>query len=452
MEYVPTGTISPSPENDDIYGEIKIDKYLEPLVESIRNRGLEEPIIVSADNFIISGHRRFAACKNLDMAKVPIRRKEIIRQENLIDWHEILTEYNPQRIKSAGTLLKEAMIRRSYDDPREYLQSYNRGDQTEAEYSAVKGTKHVHAVSAKKQTFLRAAKKVIESMRDFWPLTVRQIHYQLLNDPPLISTPKTSKKDPEHYRYRNNDTSYNALIELLKQARYAGEIGMNVIDDPTRPQYAHNGFHNLADFLSREMDEFLCGYHRDRQLDQPRHIEVLGEKNTLMGILRPICKEYYVPLSLGRGYGSIPLWRDMAERFQRSGKQKMTLISVSDFDPEGLDLPRDGVRTLRDMWGVDIDHQRVAVNREQIVDLGLAADFNPVKKTSSRFKQFVDETGGQETWEVESLPPRFLQGELRKAIESNMDMVAYQSTLDTELSEADELFDIREGIIADLEI
>ena len=51
VEYVGIGDIKPSPENDDIYGAVVDDTQMELLVSSIRNRGLEEPIILSADNF-----------------------------------------------------------------------------------------------------------------------------------------------------------------------------------------------------------------------------------------------------------------------------------------------------------------------------------------------------------------------------------------------------------------
>ena len=43
-----------------------------------------------------------------------------------------------------------------------------------------------------------------ENLRDYWPLSIRQIHYKLLNDPPLKQTPKRSKFDVEYYRYAND--------------------------------------------------------------------------------------------------------------------------------------------------------------------------------------------------------------------------------------------------------
>ena len=130
----------------------------------------------------------------------------------------------------------------------------------------------------------------------------------------------------------------------------------------------------------------------------------------------------------------------------------MTLIVASDFDPEGIDLAKDAVRSLRDQWDITVGYHRVGVNRDQINELNLASDFNPAKRTSSRYKTFVDETGTEQTWELEALPPRYIQKRLREAIEENMDIDAYQQSVDRETEEARELMEIRDNLTSDLEL
>lgn len=453
VEFIDIDKVKPSPENDEIYGVIGHDEQISNLIDSIKSRGLEEPIIVTSDFYILSGHRRYYACNWLRMEQIPIRRKTEITRNGNIEFKRLLIEYNPQRVKSAGTLLKEALLRFSDDDPTILLKQHEE-QQTEvdAEFTPVAGSKSIRSISKKKQEFLTAAKTVIAGLNKFWPLSVRQVHYALLNDPPLMSKPKKSKFDAEHYRYRNDKTSYDALIELLKQARYLGWVPMIAIDDPTRPSFRNNGYDSLSQFIQSSMKGFLTGYHRDMQKDQPRHIEMLGEKNTLLQILQPICKEFYVPLTLARGYASIPVWRDIAQRFRRSEKSAMTLVVVSDYDPEGFDLADDAVRTLRDLWDIEVDYCRVGVNRKQIDELGLSADFNPAKETSSRIKGFIERTGGKETWEVESLDPNYLQAEVRKVITSNMDMEIYEQNVDQQNSDALELSDFRMQLVSEMEL
>ena len=454
VEFVQVDDLEPSPENDDLYGYVSDDDQMEFLVASIRKNGLEEPLIVSADNYIISGHRRFFALKQAGIQTVPIRRKSFTRKKRLKDWHKILADFNPQRVKSVGSMLKESLLRFSgKDDARLLLKKRedisSRGD---AEFNDVDGEKTVHRVSEKKQAFLAAVKKVIQDLSEFWPLTIRQIHYNLLNDPPLITTPKRSKFNAEHYRYRNNETSYNALGDLLTAARYSGDISMRCIDDPTRPKFTWNGWASLSEFIEWEMDNFLCGYNVDRQLDQPRHIEVLGEKNTLMQIVKPVCKEFYVPFSIARGYASIPLFREIATRYKNSGKTAMTLIVASDFDPEGLDLADDAIRTLRDLWGIQVDYHRVGVNEDQIDEMDLQDDHNPAKESSSRFDAFVERTGDTKTWELEALPPQYLQDQVRAAILQNLDLEIYEKTIEREEHELEELQHFRKEIVGSISL
>ena len=61
VEWLSIDSVKPSPENDEIYGKVSdSDSQMGALIDSIRSRGLEEPIIVSADGFIVSGHRRYS--------------------------------------------------------------------------------------------------------------------------------------------------------------------------------------------------------------------------------------------------------------------------------------------------------------------------------------------------------------------------------------------------------
>jgi len=452
VSFVPIDTIAPSPENDDIYGAIEHDEQMESLIDSIRRRGLEEPIIVTSDGFIVSGHRRYFACCQLGLPTVPVRVSTVSR-ETCDDYHRLLTEFNPQRIKTASSLLKEALLRTRDEDATELLYDHRRASvEVEAQFMDVRGHKSVRPVSDKKRAFLNAAVRVIEDLREYWPLSIRQVHYRLLNNPPLISEPKRSKFDSEHYRYQNDKTSYDALVELLRQARYTGEVSMTCVDDPTRPQVVPKSYDNVSQFIHLQFSRFLVGYHRSPQLDQPRHIEVLGEKNTLMQILKPICLDYYVPLSLGRGYGSIPVWRDMSARFAASGKDAFTLVIASDYDPEGFDLADDAIRSLRDCFDVDVDYHRIAVTREQIDELDLAVDFNPAKETSSRIKSFVERTGGKKTWELEALPPQYVQEQLRAAIEANMDMEQYEASVKQMQKDAQYLAGVRAEIAGDFSL
>jgi hypothetical protein len=452
VEWVPVESISPSPENDQIYGEIKHDVAMDALIESIRKNNLGEPILATEDGFSISGHRRLYALKYLGWKEIPVRVVTGKRRAGNDAYHLDLAEYNPQRIKSAGSVLREALLRNN-DAADTYAAIEERREasmEVDADFMEVDGAKRITEISERRQEFLLAVQEVIASLKPYWPVSIRQIHYRLLNDPPLKQTPKRSTKDAEHYRYKNDDSSYNSLVDLLTAARYHKQVSMTCIDDPTRPQKTFGGWDSVAEFVQSEISNFLVGFHRDRQQDQPRHIEVFGEKNTLYRMLERACSEYYAPFSIGRGFCSIPVWRDMAQRFRQSGKKRMTLIIVSDYDPEGLELADDAVRSLA-LHRVPVDGHRIAVTPEQIDELGLAEDFNPAKESSSRYDAFVERTGDDRTWEVEALPPDFLVDQIKAAIEANMDLEVYEEVCEQEKEDCAELCRIREEIASQLE-
>ena len=447
VEFLPASEIVPSPENDEVYGAVGFDETMLQLISSIKLRGLEEPIIVSADNYIISGHRRYFACVKLGLDEIPIRRKHFSRSEELEHWPKILTEYNPQRVKNARSLLKEALMRHA-DEPQQLLRRYRKESvDVDATFADVSGTKVIEDIGDRQAEFLNACVDVVNRLKKFWPLQVRQIHYNLLNNPPLTQVVKRSTKPKDHWRYRNTQDCYNRLVNLLVPARYHGHISWNAIDDPTRPQFENSGFRSLAEYIEQEMESFLCDYHLDRQLSQPRHIEVLGEKNTLLQTLKPICEEFYVPLTIGRGCCSHPVWRDIAGRFRRSGKERMSLLVLSDYDAAGFYLAEDAARSLRDLWEIPLDFQRVGVNREQIDEQELQGDFNPEKAEGAKLKKFVERTGSNQSWEIEALDPNYLQEQVRRAILENLDKDAYEETIAQENSDVDQLAEIRSGIM-----
>lgn len=63
--------ISPSPENQELYRPVTPDDDATiELAESIRERGILEPLVISADNYIVSGHRRHCAARLAGLTKV----------------------------------------------------------------------------------------------------------------------------------------------------------------------------------------------------------------------------------------------------------------------------------------------------------------------------------------------------------------------------------------------
>lgn len=412
-------------ENDELYGKIDPDTAsMVELRESIRN-GLETPLIVSKDNVVLSGNRRLAACTALGLERVPVFRSEFVYDDATSDEVKtMLARYNEYREKTVVTLVREALSRvgnkRSHDpdeyEPPEIVPRVDR---------IISSTeRRKHRISEGKQEFLQAVIKVLKDGKQYLPYTVRTIHYRLLNSPPLKLTYKGGQIN-EKKRYRNDQESYSNLSKLVTDARFLGLISHDAIEDTTRSSEVKWGYRDREHFLDREFRDLLRGYRRSPQTDQPYHIEVLAEKNTVMRIIKPVADEFFVPWSISRGYGSVSLWSKIANRFHASGKDEMKLIVLSDFDPEGLNLAEVAINTLKTEFGLPITGFRAGITLDQVADYGLEDRHATAKRTSSRFKKFVAQTGSKNVWELEALEPKDLQRELRDAIHGCMDLDIY---------------------------
>src|SRR5262249_42587397 len=134
----------------------------------------------------------------------------------------------------------------------------------------IEGHKHRPQITAAKGPLLKAILAILKRNRRFWPMTDRQIHYALLNDPPLKHA-----SNPDS-RYANDLASYKATCELVTRARLADLIDWDAIHDPTRPVTTWRRYESVAPFVRQELDSFVKGYYRDYQQSQPNHIEIIG--------------------------------------------------------------------------------------------------------------------------------------------------------------------------------
>jgi hypothetical protein len=170
--------IQPSPENDEVYGQVGTNDPAMPiLVRSIQRLGLEEPLILTRDNYILSGHRRYYALRRLGWQRIPVRYANVYRKDNT-DYHRLLAEYNPQRIKSVASTLAETLLQTSGEcnDGHAWAEYQVKRTTINVETMDVDGEKTVDTIGDRRGEFLEAVKKVVREMRSYWPLSVRQIH------------------------------------------------------------------------------------------------------------------------------------------------------------------------------------------------------------------------------------------------------------------------------------
>lgn len=436
--------IRPSPENDRLYRPVDPDDpQIIRLAESIRDCGMQEPLLITRDGWIISGHRRYAAAGLAGLDAAPCRVEPIYKDADHDTFMMLLRECNRQRVKSFDEKLREEILLDSADDAYEALLQHRRAQAQRAAGQVrsfeIIGTTSRARITKAKTPMLQAVSKVLADLRDFHPLSARQIHYALLNEPPLRHA---SKPDSA---YRNDSASYKSLLDLLTRARLAGLVPMGQVADETRPVETWSVHGDVQDYIADELEIFLQTYRRDLLASQPNHVELVAEKNTVAPVVMPVAQEYCVPTTVGRGYCSLPPRAAMAERYQRSGKEAFVLLVVSDFDPDGEEIAHSLARSLRDDFGVDrIEPVKVALTAEQVERFGLHTDAE-AKKGSAHYRKFIQRYG-KDVYELEALSPAQLQNLVRQSIQSVLDMDAFEREQDQERQDAASLGAVRQVV------
>jgi hypothetical protein len=275
------------------------DPEIQNLAESIATHGLREPIVITKDNFILSGHRRHVACRLAGLSRVPCRIENISRTSP--EFERLLCEYNRQRVKSFDEVVRERVV--TSVDPEEAYSSLiahrKSASEVNGDFLILEGVKSRKRISRAKMGMLKAATDLIQAKREWWPLSDREIHYDLLNVPPLKHSGKPGS------RYANDKASYKDLTDLLTRARLFGKIPFDAIEDPTRTVCVWRLHRDVGGFVHKELASFLKDYWRDLQQSQPNHVEIVGEKNTIESSIRDVAARFCIPYTLGRGYCSL---------------------------------------------------------------------------------------------------------------------------------------------------
>lgn len=406
-----------------------------------RDINLMDPIVYTLDFVIISGHTRWLACKRAGIQKVPARQYPIRSVDSRFP--ELLVAFNNQRVKTADELFREALVTINPDEAVNELHQF-RHERVKVATARAKVMEFGMArrrwgISDPKRPFLNAIVAALEELRDFWPVSNRQIHYRLLNRVVLRHSRKPESK------YVNNLQSYKDLNDVLTRARLSGLIPFHAISDETRPHSSWTCYSNPKSFIDEHVENLLTGYNRDLLVSQPYYIELVVEKLTVVNVVERIAIDYCVPMTVGRGYASLDARYKLAERFRKSGKDRLALVIVSDFDPEGEDLAALLPRSLTDEFNVkDVFPVKAALTSKQVTDLRLPPKLT-AKSTSSRRNAFVAQHG-ENIFELEAVEPRRLQQLVRNGIESVLDIELFKREQENERRDAAELAAIRRQI------
>lgn len=260
--------------------------------------------------------------------------------------------------------------------------------------------------------------QIIEIVNDYpnQKLTARQVYYQFVSRGWL----------------ENNVKNYKNLTVLLTDARYAGLVDWEAIEDRNREPSTPSDWPNIEELVESALQAFRL----PRWKGQDYHLELWVEKAALAGILSPIARRFHITLMVNKGYSSASAMKDAAERMMAAcdeendeGTQKTpVLLYLGDHDPSGKDMVRDIDARLTEFGVQDLEVKNIALTTAQVRKYNPPP--NPAKLTDSRAKAYIDEFGTS-SWELDALPPPALV----QVVESSIRQYINQDLMDAMIAE-----------------
>jgi ParB family chromosome partitioning protein len=204
--------LKPHPINEEIYSFNSQDH--KELKKSITLLGLLEPIVITNDNLILSGHRRYGVIKELGWEDVDCRLVDGVDNEKVY-----LVESNRARIKTTQEILKEAEILKT-----EYSKMVKRGRPKNGES---KNGKNWTILSVSERLGVSTTKlKKLMSIKKYSPELLEQIDmglisvgkaYTIIREKYILNG--NGGRPPKDFRteYRELLDKYNPTIEELEE-------------------------------------------------------------------------------------------------------------------------------------------------------------------------------------------------------------------------------------------
>ena len=243
-------------------------------------------------------------------------------------------------------------------------------------------------------------------------LTLRQLYYQLVARGIIP----------------NDINVYKKMSDVIADARYAGLIDWNMIEDRTRVSEIHSEWDDISDLL----DSAMSWYRLDRWKGQKYYIELLTEKDALASIFYPIANKRHIRFNVNRGYLSASNCYTLAKRIAYNimyNKKKVILLYAGDHDPSGLDMINDIQKRIVEFltegnYDADIEQFKIIpimLTKEQIDKYSPPP--NPAKMKDPRSSKYV-EKHGETSWEVDALKPevmiKIVNDEIKKYVDVDM--------------------------------
>ena len=275
---------------------------------------------------------------------------------------------------------------------------------------------------------------VLEALAEYWPLTLRQVYYQLVAAG-LIE---------------NCRAQYTKLSRLLAKARLHGLVPWDAIEDRARTTLESAGWPDRETFINTKVGGFLKGYRRDLLQGQSIVPEIWIEKDALSRITHGVALQYCVPVLVGRGFSSVSYLHEARDRIHRRAKagQITRILYFGDLDPSGRAMLPTMMETLTremDCEGL-VEARHCALTPEQVEAYSLPTSLNALKESDTRAAKYREQFGDLAV-ELDALPPPDLEAIVKASIRETLDLSELEAEREREVADGDALATLREGVL-----
>ena len=277
-----------------------------------------------------------------------------------------------------------------------------------------------------KLEYLNKVIPVLDRLKDYWPLTLRQIYYQLVAMQII----------------ENCLPAYRKLSEVLTHARLSDKVPWDALEDRSRTLLESYGYPNKDAFVENHTRQYLENYKRDLQIGQDRRLELWVEKDALSRICHDVAETYRIPVIVARGFSSVSFLHDARKRILRNKKagQLTRILYFGDLDPSGWAmLPSMMITLQQEMKLMDfVDAERCALNPEHVEKYKLPHSPEALKENDPRTPAYR-EIFGNLAVELDALSPPILESVIEEAIEENLDPELFNEQIEEEKLERNKL-------------
>lgn len=271
--------------------------------------------------------------------------------------------------------------------------------------------------SARSEDYLEEVKVVLQEMRSYWPLTLRQVYYQLVAKLAIENIP----------------AQYRKLSRILAKARIDGLVSWACLEDRARQMNVVSSWPDKSAFLKTVQTWIRYHYSRDLLSTQHHRIEVWVEKDALSALVKRALGSYAIPVVVARGFSSVSFLHDCAERVKRrlrDEKKHTRILYFGDLDPSGWEmLPAMTTTLVDEMLGMQwmaVSFKRCALLPSHVEKHQLPVNPDAMKEGDSRTKKYRKMLQGMRlddnlSVELDALKPADFIDLVRAEVEAELD-------------------------------